>query len=185
MGPSFLAKKWAHPKFSAHVCCGQTAGWIKIPLVTEVGLGPDHIVLDGDPAPHLKRSTAPSTPPPQKKGTAPPIVGPCRVAKRLGGSRRHLEGGRPRPRPNCARWGPSSLPKRGHSPRPILGTCLLCQKGWMDQDATRYHGGRPWPRPHCARWDPASPRKGAHPSFRPMYVVAKRLDGSRYHLMRR
>jgi len=28
----------------------QTAGWIKMPLVTEVGLGPGHIVLDGDPA---------------------------------------------------------------------------------------------------------------------------------------
>jgi len=27
------------PQFSAHVCCGQTAGWIKIPLGTAVGLG--------------------------------------------------------------------------------------------------------------------------------------------------
>jgi len=42
------------PQFSAHVCCGQTAGWIKLPLGTEVGLGTDHIVLDGDPAPHGK-----------------------------------------------------------------------------------------------------------------------------------
>ena len=41
-------KKWGHssPHFSAHVCCGQTAGWIKMPLSTEVGLGPGHIVLD-------------------------------------------------------------------------------------------------------------------------------------------
>ena len=38
----------APPQFSA-VCCGQTAGWIKISLGTEVGLGPGHIVLDGDP----------------------------------------------------------------------------------------------------------------------------------------
>ena len=30
---------------------GQTVGWIKMPLVTEVGLGPGDIVLDGDPAP--------------------------------------------------------------------------------------------------------------------------------------
>ena len=30
--------------------------------------------------------------------------------------------------------------------------------------------------------DLASPPKGAHPSFRPMSVVAKRLDGSRCHL---
>jgi len=33
-----------------HVCCGQTAGWIKMPLGTEVDLGPDNIVLDGSPA---------------------------------------------------------------------------------------------------------------------------------------
>jgi len=39
------------PDFSAHVYCGQTAGWIKMPFGTEVGLGPGHIVLDGDPAP--------------------------------------------------------------------------------------------------------------------------------------
>jgi len=31
--------------------CGQMAGWVKMPLGMEVGLGPDHIVLDGDPAP--------------------------------------------------------------------------------------------------------------------------------------
>jgi len=31
--------------------CGQTAVWIKMPLGTEVGFGPGHIVLDGDPAP--------------------------------------------------------------------------------------------------------------------------------------
>jgi len=31
--------------------CGQRVGWIKVKLDTEVGLGPGHIVLDGDPAP--------------------------------------------------------------------------------------------------------------------------------------
>jgi len=33
------------------VYCGQTIGWIKMPLGMEVGLGPRNIVLDGDPAP--------------------------------------------------------------------------------------------------------------------------------------
>jgi len=33
----------------AHVCCGQTAGWIKMPLGRDVNLGPGDIVLD--PAP--------------------------------------------------------------------------------------------------------------------------------------
>ena len=42
------------PQFSAHVCCGQTAGWIKMSLGTEVGLDPDDIVLDGNPAPRRK-----------------------------------------------------------------------------------------------------------------------------------
>jgi len=39
------------------VYCGKTAGWIKMPLGTVVGLDPGHIVLDGDPAPP-KRGTA-------------------------------------------------------------------------------------------------------------------------------
>jgi len=69
VGPSFLpAKKWgtAAPHFSAHACCGQMAGWLKMPLGMEVGLGCDHIVLDADPA---------ASPP--KKGHSPPIFGPC------------------------------------------------------------------------------------------------------------
>jgi len=48
-------------QFLAHVCCGQTAGWIKKPLRTEVGLGPGHIVLDGDPAPPRKGAHQPPT----------------------------------------------------------------------------------------------------------------------------
>jgi len=52
-----LLKKGAEPppQFSAHVHCGQTAGWIKIALGTEVGLGPGYIVLDWDPAALAKR----------------------------------------------------------------------------------------------------------------------------------
>jgi len=41
------------------------AGWIKIPLCMQVGLGPGDFVLDGDPAP------------PSQKGTEPPIFSPC------------------------------------------------------------------------------------------------------------
>jgi len=55
-----LPQKGADPQFSAHVYCDQTAGWIKMALDTEVGLGPGHIVLDGD------RSS-----PPHKEGRAP------------------------------------------------------------------------------------------------------------------
>jgi len=47
------------PQFSAHVYCGQTTGWIKMPLGTEVGLGPGDIVLDWDPAPSAKKAQLP------------------------------------------------------------------------------------------------------------------------------
>jgi len=59
------------PQFSAHVCCGQTAGWIKMPLGTELGLSPGDIVIDGDLAP-------------PKRGTFRRM---SIVAKRLDGSR--------------------------------------------------------------------------------------------------
>ena len=36
------------------VYCGQTVGWIKMNLGTEVGLGPGHIVLGEDPSPPRK-----------------------------------------------------------------------------------------------------------------------------------
>ena len=55
------SKKGDSPQFSTHVCCGQTAGWIKMPLGTELGLGPGVIVLDGNPAcPLQKGGTAPN-----------------------------------------------------------------------------------------------------------------------------
>jgi len=57
--PAPPPEKWsgAPPQFSAHVHCGQTAGWIKMALGMEVGLGPGHIVLDGDPAPSPEKGT--------------------------------------------------------------------------------------------------------------------------------
>jgi len=71
----------------------------------------------------------------------------------------------------------SSPPKKRHS-APIFGPYLLWPNGWMDQDATWY-GGRPRPKPDCVRSDRDSvpPQKGGTtPNFRPMAVVAKRLD---------
>jgi len=80
--PAPPQKRGHRPQFSAHAYCGQTAGWIKIPLFTEVGLGPDHIVLDGefgDPAHPLS-----------KRGHSPPFWSMFIVAKRLDGSRCHV-----------------------------------------------------------------------------------------------
>jgi len=47
--------------FVALVYCSQTAGWIKMPLGTEICLGPCHIVLNGDPAPPRKGAQQPPT----------------------------------------------------------------------------------------------------------------------------
>jgi len=107
------------------VYCGQTVWWIKMKLGRQVGLGPGHIVLDGDPAPH------------PLKGTQPPIFGPYPL------------------RPS----------------------------GCIDQDATWY-GGRRRPRRLVLDGVPAPPppKGGGRHHFRPMLIVAKWLDGSRWYL---
>ena len=111
----------------------------------EVGLGPSHIVLDGDPAPLPQKGTEP-----------PPIFGPFLLSPNgwmdQGGT---WYGGRPRPRRLCVRWGPSYPQNTGHTHHhPVFGPCLLWPNGWMDEDATWY-GSRPRPWPHCIRRVPA------------------------------
>jgi len=88
-------------------------------LSTEVGVGPDHIVLDGDPAP---------------------------------------------------------LPKKGAGPQFSAG-CIMMLLG-MEVRLS--------PGDFVSDGDPApSPQKGAEPPiFRPTSIVAKRLHGSRCHLVR-
>jgi len=54
-----LPLKGAHLQFSFHVFCGQTAGWMKTPLGTEVDVGRGHIVLYSYPAPLQKRHSSP------------------------------------------------------------------------------------------------------------------------------
>ena len=41
--PTLLKGHSPRPQFSAHICCGQMAAWIKMPLGMEVGLGPDDL----------------------------------------------------------------------------------------------------------------------------------------------
>ena len=110
--------------------CGQTAGWIKMALVMEVGLGPGHDVIDGDPAP---------------------------------------------------------LPKRRQSPQ--FSAHFYCGQtaGCIKMPIGTWYRVRPQPRRLCVRWRPSSPpKKGGQPlNFRPMSIVAKRLDASRCHLVRR
>jgi len=47
------------PQFSAHVYCGQTAGWIKMALGMEMDVGAGHIVICGDPSPLPPKGTEP------------------------------------------------------------------------------------------------------------------------------
>ena len=70
-GSNPLPQKAESPpaQFSAHVYCGQTAAWIKMPLGTEVGLGLRDIVFDVDPIMQL---------PTEKRHThSQPIFDPC------------------------------------------------------------------------------------------------------------
>ena len=63
-GPSSPPQRGTSPiQFSAHICCGQMAAWIKMPLGMELGLSPGDFMLDGDPAlPSPKKG---AEPPPQ------------------------------------------------------------------------------------------------------------------------
>jgi len=110
--PATPPPKRHSPKYSAHVCCGQTAGWIKMPLGTEVGLGPGDFLLDADlPSP--------------KGGRVLPNFGP--MSSWPNGwmdQEATWHGGRPRPRQHCIRWRPRSPPQTEAQP-PIFGPCLL------------------------------------------------------------
>ena len=170
-GSSSPAPKGAQPPFSVHVRCGQTAGWIKIPLGAEVGLSRGDFVLDGDPAPL------------PKKGVEPPIFSPFLLWPN-GWMNQDATwyGRRPRPRLHCARWGPSLPRKKWAQPHQLLahvccgqtavciripfGTEVSLSLGDIVLDGTQ--------RPSL---------KGHTPNFRPMSIVAKRLDGLRCHMV--
>ena len=47
------------PQFLAHICCGQMAAGVKIPLGMEVGLDPGDFVLDGNLLPLSKKGAEP------------------------------------------------------------------------------------------------------------------------------
>jgi len=173
--PAPLHKRGWSPQFPAHVYFDQTTGWIKIALRMDVGLSPGDFVLDGDRA----RSS-----PKKGSGLTSTIFGQFYCGQTAGCIKVPLgmEVG-------LSPWDfvldrdPAPYRKRGEPP--IFGRCLLRPNGCMDQDVTWY-GGRSRPRRHCVRWGPSSPsrKRGRSPvpNFRPVSLVAKRLDGSRSHL---
>jgi len=150
MGTHFSFPKGAQPQFSAHICCGQMSGWIKMPLGMEIGLGQVDYVLDGDPAPSPQKFSAHvycgqtagwikmalsmevglgsghivlhgDTAALSKKGQSPPSFGPFYCT---------LYRGRPRPTRHCIRWGPSSPPLKGHGPQFSANVCCGQTAGW-------------------------------------------------------
>jgi len=69
-----------------------------------------------------------------------------------------LDGGKPRPRRRCVRWGRSSALKGAQPPFSVHVYCGQTA-GRMK---TPWYGSRPRPRPHCVRRGPCmSPAKGA------------------------
>jgi len=143
------------PQFSAHICCGKMAGWIKMPLGMEVGFGPGDCVRWG-----------PSSP---QKGAQPPIFDPCLLWPN---GCMHQDttwyGGRPQPRRHCVRWGLSSPRKGAQQPPPLLAHVYCGQTaGWIKIPLGTDYGRRPRPR-RCVRCGPSP----FH--FWPMPIVAKR-----------
>ena len=121
-----LPQRDTAPYFSTHICCGQVAAWIKMPLGTKVGLSLGDTVLDGDPPP-----------PPHKGGGA---------------------------RPQCL----------AHF---YCGQTAGCIKMPLGMDVGLSTGD------FVLDGEPVTPpRQGGLP-FRQMFIVAKRLDGSRCHLV--
>jgi len=105
------------------VHCSQTVVRIKMKLGMQVGPGPGHIVLDGDPAP------------PHPKGhSLPPIFGPYLLLPN-GYTDQDVIWQEAMP---CVRWGPSpSSPKRGWSPPPQFFRAISTVAKWLD--ASRCH----------------------------------------------
>ena len=99
------------------VCCGQTARWIKMPLGAEVGLGPGHIVLDGDPAPPKNGHSPYFSPHVYCGQTAGLIRMPLGTVVDLGQGHIVLDGAH------------LSHRKGAQQPSPLFSPCLVCPNG--------------------------------------------------------
>ena len=138
-------------------------------LAWDVGLGLRQIVLNGDPA-HLP------------KGAQPPIFGHVCCGQMAGWIKMQLG------TKVGLGWGhtvldgdPAPLPQRGTAPQFLAHACCGKTAGWIKMPlGTEIDLGQG----HIVL-DGVPTRRGRAPNFRPMSIVAKRLNGSRCHLVRR
>jgi len=147
-------------------------------LGVQVGLGPGHNVLDGDSAP------------PPLNGHSPSLNFPSisAVATWLDGLGMEVGLG---PGDFVLHGDPARLPKKEAEPGggtlPQFAANVYCGQtaGWITM-ALGMEVGLALSSPHCARWGHSSPpqkRGQSSPQFRPILIVAKRLDASRCHLV--
>ena len=155
------------------VYCGQTVGWIRMPLAMEVASAQATLCSMG-------------TQLPQRGGhNSPPLFGPCLLWPNGWMDPDFIwYGGRPRPRRHCARWRPSSSAQGAHHNFQPMSAVTKRRDGSRCHLVLRY-ASMPRLRQHRVRWRPSAPplpapkkeEDTAAPTFRPMSVVAKRLDG--------
>jgi len=127
------------------------------------------------------------SPPLPKKGAEPPIFGPCLLWPNGWMDQDGTwHGGRPSSRPHCARWLPSSSPQKGTEPLPQFSTHLYCgRRARCIKMPFGMEVGLS-PGDFVLDGDPAScPKRGRTTQFLATSIVAKRLHGSRCHLVRR
>ena len=119
--PAPPLQKGHSPQFSAHVCSGQTAGWIKMSLGTEVVLGQGNIVFDWDPLSPKTGGT----------GTAPPILAHVYCGQTAGWIRMPLGTEVGLVPGDLVLDGDPAFPKRGHSPP--FSAHVYCDQtaGWI------------------------------------------------------
>ena len=168
------------------VYCGQTAGWIKMALGMEVGLGPGHIVLGGDPAPLPQKGglcdivlDADSAPRPLKGHSPPQFSANVRCGQMAGWTKMPLGMEVGLGPSDFVFDGDSATPEKGHThPHPFLAHVYCGQTAGCIKVPLGTDRGKPRPRRRCVRWGRSSPLKGAQPpSFWFMSIMANRLDG--------
>jgi len=162
-------------QFSANLYCGQTVGCIKMPLGMDAGLSPGDFVLDGDPVP------------PQKGGGAPKFSAHVYCGQTAGwikmplGTKVGLSPG------DCVLDGDPAPSQKGGGALSQFSAHFYCgQTAGCIKTPLGMEVGLS-PVDFVLDGDPAPTPKGAepHPILRPTSIVAKRLHGSRCHLVRR